>query len=66
MALTSNQVFWFDNELVDYLESEEECSNDNYIFGKSSESDDIVTENVSVLSQSTPKRSRKDAHHCFR
>ncbi|PSN40667.1 hypothetical protein C0J52_15762 [Blattella germanica] len=44
-------------------QSEEECSDDNYIFGESSDSDsdDIVTESVTVPSQSTPKRSRIDA-----
>ena len=66
MASTSNQAFRSDSELVDYLttlESEEECSDDNYIFGESSDSDsdDIVTESVTVPSQSTPKRSRRDA-----
>ncbi|PSN43657.1 hypothetical protein C0J52_16659 [Blattella germanica] len=66
MASTSNQAFRSDSELVDYLttlESEEECSDDNYIFGESSDSDsdDIVTESVTVPSQSTPKRSRIDA-----
>ncbi|PSN58486.1 hypothetical protein C0J52_00767 [Blattella germanica] len=66
MASTSNQAFLSDSELVDYLttlESEEECSDDNYIFGESSDSDsdDIVTESVTVPSQSTPKRSRIEA-----